>query len=172
MVHLVFIVIGLGIMSSSSIHDNHTRTFIGVPLWFFFFFLDYSRRMPWLKVPPAGFCPLKSLTFLHVLGGGGRRGTCLWSQAWCRIFSIQQLSFLLLTCLTLACPVGPEFLLTKLSSWPLRTELIYFFKICSMRPCPLPLFLMLYGIYVIPLLSAIGNLNSMHSFADPKHSYI
>ena len=32
MVHLVFIVIGLGIMSSSSIHDNHTRTFIGVPL--------------------------------------------------------------------------------------------------------------------------------------------
>lgn len=32
MVHLVFIVIGLGIMSSSAIHDNPTRTFIGVPL--------------------------------------------------------------------------------------------------------------------------------------------
>lgn len=71
MVHLVFIVIGLGIMSSSSIHDNHTRTFLGVPLRFFFFW-PLVEEISWLEVPPAGFCPLKSLTFPCVL-----RGTCI-----------------------------------------------------------------------------------------------
>lgn len=158
MVHLVFIVLGLGIMRSSSIHDNHTRIFIDVLLWFFFGSL--VEEMLWLKVPPAGFCPLKSLAFPHVLRGHTHN---LRSQAWCRIFSTQQLlSFFLLTCLTLVCPVGPKFLLTKLSSWPLRAELIYSFQICSMRSCPLPFFLMFCGICVIPLLSAIGNLNPMH----------
>lgn len=157
MVHLVFIVIGLDIMSSSSIHDNHTRTFIGVPLWFFFFFFSTPllEELLWLKVPPTGFCPLKSLTFPHVLRGHTHT---LRSQAWRWIFSTQQLfSFFFLTCLTLACPVGPEFLLTKLSSWPWRAKLINFPQICSVRSCSLPLFPVLCGICVIPLLSAIGN---------------
>lgn len=157
MVHLVFIVIGLGTMSSSSIHDNHTRTFLGVPLWFFFFFLAFSRRDILAWSTTSWFLSFKIIDFS--LCAQGHMHT-LRSQAWCWIFSIQQLlSFFLCTCLTLACPVGPKFLLTKLSSWPLRAELIYFFQICSVRSHPLPLFPKLYGIPVIPLPSAMGNWN-------------